>query len=388
MGRSITISYCELCGRAIGRRNMVRPRPDTPFQSIGRGLTEDGRWTAVGTDSGTCSLTPARPQLQRATDLSGDRRDPDLVPSSCWHGMTGVDRERRVVFKAIELVWICAKWLDTYFHEQSIRLICLASYLFATNKEFSHQWSGDHLNCPDDGNIQSSQGRFVKRRQFFVLARPDSLWWTEENFDSDYDSDDPDLDDDDDDPDFADNERAYDGSAASCRRLRRGTYEGAAELVQLPTVSHPTLHRATDAAAAASNTSLSFAPDRLPHVLVATVLAHLPVDRTTTGAIALLSSSRTWFHFGRSTAWRYFCRRDGFARVPTRSVAESLAEYESRGVDWKRVYFCYESRNARRIARNLGFLAERARRVQTQGVDEGWVVAGRNPLVERGSCCV
>ncbi|KAI9359244.1 hypothetical protein DFJ73DRAFT_817515 [Zopfochytrium polystomum] len=393
MGRSFPACYCTLCGKVIGR-----PRspfvPLVPFHSVARGLSLDGRWTRAGYNSGACALEPMQFGCDDAWDL--DDPDPDRDPST-WDGMAGLDGDLRVTFRTLERPWnavagfpfhsVCAKWLDAQFQRLSIRRVSLAAYLLSTSKRYSYKWEGDHRNCPDDADVESSQlhAPHVLRKQFYVLARFDSSHsqaWAPflarlngGSSPAGASAQDDNCDDEDEDPKLKEENRGFAGTAASLRRLSRGTYEGAARLVPLPAVG-----RLRDGGAA---TALRFAPDRLPHDVIAAVAEQLPVERRecATGAIALLSSSRSWYHHGRERLWKYFCGRDGFARVPTQSVAESLAAYEARGVDWKRVYFCYESRNARRIARNLEFLADRARRAETTGVDESWSVTGRNPLL-------
>ncbi|KAI9324300.1 hypothetical protein DFJ73DRAFT_873087 [Zopfochytrium polystomum] len=337
-----------------------------------------------------------RGRLEGVSDQSN--QDPDLAPS-CWFGMANIDRSIIVVFRSsgfhpvfanpsvhgFPFHAVCAKWLDAYFEQRAIPLVCLATYLLKTNENFYHKWGGDHLSCPDDADIPTTQGPYprLKRPQFFVLARPDSLWWSdgwggesiatlldrqrEENSEEPVDL-----------ADYDKGEQIFDGYTASLLALKRGTYEGAAEVVPLPVVPHISND---SMATAPPPPASSFTPDRLAHVVITTLLKHLPVHAQT-GAIALLSCNRSWYLYGRGSAWRYFCSRDGFARVPTQRLSASLAECEARGVDWKRAYFCYESRNARRIARDLEFLAGRARRVLTRGVDENWRFRGQNPEVD------
>ncbi|KAI9318284.1 hypothetical protein DFJ73DRAFT_879620, partial [Zopfochytrium polystomum] len=253
----------------------------------------------------------------------------------------------------------------------------------------------------------------------YCFARPDTIWWQKDYGINPYH---PDLRPlwnevaaktvlgDDDDFDM--------WSDGGITRLRRGTYEGGIVIVPIPSVAVPTDGTTAQLPSTPSPPSREFPhlafPAKPPCTLVlskildwltaptgtsktasaarrddheggdgdaeeaegdddndnAAKVAKWRRNRTSFAdgrrALPLLSTNRAWYHHGRATAWRTLSKRDGFARIPgfarvrgTR-IKDAVRDYDERDVDWKRAYFCYESRNARRITRNAEFLVGRA----------------------------
>ncbi|KAJ3320424.1 hypothetical protein HDU76_000306 [Blyttiomyces sp. JEL0837] len=90
----------------------------------------------------------------------------------------------------------------------------------------------------------------------------------------------------------------------------------------------------------------------LPDVVIDIILEILsPAD-----LLNLTSTSRSWYSQS-SIIWRSRCNRDGFACDPIKNINDEIKRYDDMDVTWKRVYFCYESRNRRRIDDGVRWIA-------------------------------
>ncbi|KAI9336227.1 hypothetical protein DFJ73DRAFT_893011 [Zopfochytrium polystomum] len=373
-------SFCVLCGASITSTSSAYQEAARATHSADirhptgqTALLTDGRWSRVGCDSCYGSLDPYDKPAQGDSDQSSFF-DPDLS-ATCWyridsdkvaptHGCFIEDQDDfGFPFHAA-----CARWTAAVLAAHGVEPTALATYLGGCLQYgTSSTWAGDRREaCPDEVDIAASHEQFpdLKVSQAFVLARPDSLWkslggltarkepkgderaawdWRtaaagaggEGQAEGDSGPDD-----------------SFDpeGSPAHMFRLRRGTYEGGIAVIPLPL---PGL-AAEEAATVISRLSMTTPHQLPPHALEA-VIASLDAK----DAMHLFSTSRSWYLFGRSLGWKVLCKRDGMARVPTEPVEAAIEEYEKRSVDWKRAYFCYESRNFRRIAKNAELLVKR-----------------------------
>ncbi|KAJ3320423.1 hypothetical protein HDU76_000305 [Blyttiomyces sp. JEL0837] len=92
--------------------------------------------------------------------------------------------------------------------------------------------------------------------------------------------------------------------------------------------------------------------DLLPSVVIDIITDMLsPKD-----LLILTSTSRRNYQQGQAI-WRSRCRKDGFACIPGKEK-EEMVKYDEMGVNWKRVYFCYESRCRRRIDHSVKWIVD------------------------------
>ncbi|KAI9325300.1 hypothetical protein DFJ73DRAFT_965906, partial [Zopfochytrium polystomum] len=308
----------------------------------------------------------------------------------------------------------CAKWICCALAQRGVSLEQLVAYLGETvaDQEGSFKWMGDLEECcPDGASIQEIQNEFYGALfgwQAYCFARPDTIWWQKDYGIDPYFPDLPlwnevaaktkNLGADD----------VFEISSDGFKfRLRRGTYEGGIVIVPIPSVAVPTDGTTAQLPSTPAPPSGEFphlaSPQNLPTLVLSKILDWLTAPTRTSkthndddgedggegdaehaegdddddeaakvakwmrnrtsfadgrSALPLLSTNRAWYHHGRATAWRTISKRDGFARVPGFArvrgsrVRDAVRDYDERDVDWKRAYFCYESRNARRITRN------------------------------------
>ncbi|KAI9361602.1 hypothetical protein DFJ73DRAFT_813671 [Zopfochytrium polystomum] len=368
--------YCALCGTSITTFC-------TGYHQTARGLLHRrARWSKVGYESNYGGLDPIGDDAQGTAETQPNF-DPDLAArdEDCWYRMTNAVQEHASFYYEGRITRDfgypfhagCAKWVDHYFKDRNIPLKQLAFLLSAgvASQDGSACWTEAHNGCPDDAGIQASQEQApqMTRAQGFTLARPDTIHWIDSLTALLGDGDGNEEQD----------EEAEGGGNSSSRDVgiditinrdlewvRRGAYE-----VSVARAPPPQLHGEVETQSSGTAeqephqqkedppqlfAATSSTPSQLPPHVVDGVVERLPAA----DALQLLSTSRAWYRYGRKRGWRALCRRDDFARVPVRTMEEALAEYAQKGVDWKHLYYCYESRSARRIWRILRFLAERA----------------------------
>ncbi|KAI9358299.1 hypothetical protein DFJ73DRAFT_819556, partial [Zopfochytrium polystomum] len=358
-------SYCKLCGVSI-------TTTCTSHHATARGLLRTGRWSKVGVGGVYGSVEEFYGEAAQGTSELQANFNPDLS-SSCWFRMEDVedvlanfyyeDHESLENDFGFPFHASCAKWIDFSFNQQSLPITKLVEFFLQDgfiDECTSSTWSSQHQACPDDAGIQSTQEQSpeLQGSHAYVLSRPDTLWWLGDLVAKKYGLE------------MCDDIRAAEADWKNVKTadvpgpdepfdmysplhlflVREGSYEGSIELTPLPQigeVGYETRHQPFSS------------PCSLPPAIVDEVVRLLGSGYT---SLNLLSTSRSWYAYGRRMGWRLHCVRDGFARVPTRTVQDCVAEYDAKEVDWKRLYFCSESRNFRRIAKNVQFLLKVSRR--------------------------
>ncbi|KAI9311904.1 hypothetical protein DFJ73DRAFT_804632 [Zopfochytrium polystomum] len=309
-------------------------------------LSFSGRWSERGGDLICCGFLQELPSMPSVAAGDWFMLDNEIVAEddAAHCGNDSRDTEPALLVESLRFLKkrapfhaACAKWIDAEFKHRSLPLSTLAELV-----RYSAFWDGDHKACPDAANIRETQDRVpvMKGRHAFALARPDTLSWVGSLSICDVEIDKV--------PGAGDAFAI--GETRSMHRLYRGSYEGADRLIPVPNMRSTTLDTPP------TESIGLFFPSALPYCVVERIIHFLPA--TADGALRLLSSSRSWYLFGRDFAWKQLCRRDDFARVPIESKSKAIEQYVRNKVDWKRLYFCYESRNARRIRKNLVWLVD------------------------------
>ncbi|KAI9329930.1 hypothetical protein DFJ73DRAFT_859593 [Zopfochytrium polystomum] len=302
-------AFCHLCGVSI-------TTTCSPFHEAARGLLKSGLWSKAGRDSlEGGGIVPFHGDEEADTDEDlPERGDPDPDPDrspNCWYRMEGDNAYFRLGLRnpdgdpAFPFHAACAKWLDAAFTRRGLSMDSLWSALMQGH-EFDVSgtciWRGALAKrCPDDANILQTQFKYprIAGRHAFALARFDTLKWIDEIVARDCTKE-PLVDwtavPQDQVPMKDDFFDMYD--PIHLVRLKRGCYEGSLRVYSSPTLTLPSL---------ADDDAL-----QCPH----------------------------------------FAKRG-----PNRDM--SGVDFDAPPIeDWKRVYFCYESRNWRRIAGAVAFLVD------------------------------
>ncbi|KAI9352556.1 hypothetical protein DFJ73DRAFT_830129 [Zopfochytrium polystomum] len=297
--------YCALCGTSI-------TTCCTGYHQTARGLLHrEARWSKVGDESNYGGLDPIGDDTQGIAETQPNF-DPDLAATDeDWYRMTNAVQKHA-----------------SFFYEGRItrgtadiplkQLAFLLSAGVAWN-DGSACWTEALAGCPDDAGIQAAQQKFPE-----MTRAQGNLKW-----------------------------------------VRRGAYE-----VSVARVPPPQLQG--EAETQSSGTAGAAAAEGRPATAVCRDVVHaIPASSTSRrrrcGAAAWpptrFSCSR---RRGRGTATSARAGGGRSSGATTTLVACRFVRWGRRwqsmrkkGVDWKRLYYCYESRSARGIWRILRFLAER-----------------------------